>query len=422
MPRVHSVLSALMIGLVLVTACAPTQNAGSGAGQQSGPVPEREKTLTAMIQREPGSFDTSMTSDFGAARAGGVQHVPRIVRDTLSDLDESGQRRPLLAAEIPNLSNRTLVLNPDGTMDATWKLRPNIFWHDGTPVTSADYLFRFTAETELQITVGNLPRGLRTSVTAPDSQTVVVHWSVPFVRFDEGGVEHLPKHILGDLYAQDRDAMPLSRYFRGEYVGTGAFKLVEWEPGSHMEFRRNEQYHGGVPKIHRLLLRFVPDTNTMVANLLSGAVDVAIPEGIDMEKAIELKSRWQQEGAGHQVSSYITPALMYLENMLSPQYARPVNAWAQAPVRQGLYHAIDRAALNQVLHGDLGLVADSFYAPNDKYYPMVKDVMPQYPYDPRRAQQLFEQAGWTKGSDGVYVHQASGERFDIHLLLFPDHQ
>ncbi|MBI4213605.1 MAG: hypothetical protein HY534_04780 [Chloroflexi bacterium] len=435
MRREQTALSLAMVGLIVWAACAPSPSPAGGA-QPAVPAPEREKTLTAMIQREPGSLDTSMTSDFGGARAGGVQHVPRIVRDGLSDLDESGQRVPLLAAEVPDLTKRTLVLNSDGTMDAIWRLRPDIFWHDGTPVTSADFVFRFTAETDLQITVGNLPRGLRTSVTAPDPRTVVVHWAVPFVRFDEGGIDHLPKHILGGLFEQDKDALPKSRYFHGEYVGTGAFKLVEWASGSHMEFRRNEQYYRGAPKIHRLFLRFVPDSNTMVANLLSGAVDVAIPEGIDMEKAIELRQRWQQEGTGHEVKSYITPALMYLENMVDPEFARPVNAWTVAAVRQGLYHAIDRPALNQVLHGDLGLVADSFYAPNDKYYPMVKDVIPQYPYDPRRAMQLFEQSGWVKGADGIYVHPPTGptkgsphdvpavgeERFDVHFLLFPGQQ
>ena len=265
---------------------------------------------------------------------------------------------------------------------------------------------------------------------------MVVRWSVPYVRYDEANIEKLPKHILGDLFDKDKDALPLSRYFRGEFVGTGPFKLVEWVEGSHMEFRRHELYHLGVPPIHRVFLRFIPDINTMVANLLAGAVDVSLPEGIYMEKAIELRRRWQEEGTGHQVNSYITPAVYQLEIMVDPQYARPINALPVAAVRQGLYHAIDRPALNQVLHGDLGMVADSFYAPNDKYYPMVKDVIPQYPYDSRRARQLFEQSGWTMGPDGVYVHPASGptkgspwdlpsvgeERFDVQLMLFPGQQ
>ncbi len=418
MPRTQARLSLVMIGFLVLTACAPTQSAGGGE-QPAGPVPEKEKTLTAMIQREPGSFDIEMTSDRGSSRAGGVNHLGAIAKAELSRVDESGARIPQLAVDIPSQAKGSVVLNPDSTMDVTWKLRPDIYWHDGAPITTADFVFRETAITELQI-IGNRPP-ITFTVSAPDPRTLVVRWAGPYVNFHEGGVSVLPKHILGDLYAQDKDALPRSRYFRGDFVGTGPFKVVEWADGSHIEFRRHEQYALGVPPIHRLFLKFVPDTNVMVANLLSANVDVALPEGIDLPKAIELRDRWAREGTGHQVKGYITTALYYLEIMVDPQYARPVNAWPQVPVRQALYHALDRPTLDHVINGDLGMVADSFYAPNDRYYPLVKDVMPQYPYDPRKAQLLLEQAGWTMGSDGVRVHP-SGERFDIHFMLFPGQQ
>ena len=265
-------LSLATIGLLVVTACAPSESAGGGA-RESVPAPEREKTLTVMIQREPGSFDIQMTMDRGSSRAGGVNHVASIVKAELTREDEAGQRQPWLATEIPTQAKGTAVVNPDNTMDVTWKLRPDIFWHDGTPVTTADYVFRHMAMDELQI-VGNLPKGFLKSVTALDAKTMVVRWSVPYVRYDEEAVTNLPRHILGDLYDRDKDALAVSRYFRNEFVGTGPFKLVEWEPGSHIEFRRHDLYHLGVPPIHRVFLRFVSDPNTMVANLLSGAVDV----------------------------------------------------------------------------------------------------------------------------------------------------
>ena len=434
MRRENTALSLVMIGVVVLSACMPSQSVGGGA-QPAGPAPEREKTIIAMIQREPGSLDTEITQDRGGARAGGVQHVPGILKDGLTVNDEGGQRIPQLATEVPSQARGTVVLNPDGTMNVTWKLRPDIYWHDGAPVTTADYVFRERVIAELQI-VGTRPAVPMLGVTAIDDKTMVVKWAGPYISYDAGGVANLPQHILGPIYEQDREALPRSRFFRGDHVGTGPFKLVEWADGSHMEFRRFDQYYGGVPKVHRVFLRFVSDTNTMVANLLSGEVEVAIPEGIDMEKAIELRKRWQEEGAENGVKPYTTPALFSLEIMVNPQYARPLNALSVGAVRQGLYHALDRPALNQALHGDLGMVADSQYAPNDKYYPMVKDVMQQFPYDPRRAMQLFEQNGWTKGADGIYVHPPSGprqgspyalpatgeERFDLHFMLFPGAQ
>ncbi len=409
-------------GLAVLTACAPSPSTGQGPQTGNAGQPVSEKTLTVMIQREPPSFNTQLTQDGGGGRQGGINQVSSIVNDDLSQLDESGVQQPRLAAEIPSPSRGTWVVNPDGSMDVTWKLRPDTYWHDGVPVTSDDFVFNFTVVKDLGlISSGGGRADLVQSVRAVDPRTFVVHWSSVYIGGTTEGIptaaSPLAKHILGDLFAQDRDALPKSRYFTTEYVGTGPFKLAEWVGGSHIEFRRNERFHLGVPPIHRLLLRFVPDTNTMVANMLAGSVDVALPEGIDLETAIEIRDRWQREGVGHQVNAYVLGVHVQMELMLNPEYARPVNGWTQVPVRQALYHAIDRSAISQIMTAGLSPPADSMYAPNNPYYQMVKDVMPLYPYDPRRAQQLLEQAGWTKGSDGVLVHQPSGERFDTVLML-----
>ncbi|MBI4213412.1 MAG: hypothetical protein HY534_03815 [Chloroflexi bacterium] len=421
MRQEQRMLSLAMIGLIVVAACAPSESAGGGA-QPAAPA-EVQKTLTIAIQGQPSSFDTQMTQTPVSGRIGGINQIPQIVDDSLVSLDEFGVLQTRMVTEIPTQAKRTWVLNPDGTMDLTWTLRPDVYWHDGAPVTSEDFVFRFTVKRELQLSSGGGGReDLVQSVTARDPRTFVVHWSSVYIGgyregIPTGGISPLPKHILGDLFAQDREALPISRYFTTEYVGTGPFQLVHWEQGSSMEFRRNERFHLGVPPIHRLFVRFVPDTSTMVANILAGVVDVLLPEGVDLDTAIEVRERWQREGTGHQVNAFVLQAHVQLEIMLNPQYARPVNGWTSIPARQGLYHAIDRIEIAQVMTAGLSPPADSMYAPDDPFLPMVKDYIPQYPYDPARARQLLAQAGWVPGSDGVLVHQPSGERFDTILSL-----
>jgi peptide/nickel transport system substrate-binding protein len=61
------------------------------------------------------------------------------------------------------------------------------------------------------------------------------------------------------------------------------------------------------------------------------------------------------------------------------------------------------------------MVADSWYAPNEQLRPPLEGSIPQFPYDLTRAQQLLAQAGWVRGSDGILVHQPSGERFEIEI-------
>jgi peptide/nickel transport system substrate-binding protein len=67
----------------------------------------------------------------------------------------------------------------------------------------------------------------------------------------------------------------------------------------------------------------------------------------------------------------------------------------------------------------LAPAADSWYAPND---PVRKDIeanIPQFPYNPARATQLLEGAGWVRGADGVLMHRPSGERFLVEIQLRP---
>jgi peptide/nickel transport system substrate-binding protein len=104
---------------------------------------------------------------------------------------------------------------------------------------------------------------------------------------------------------------------------------------------------------------------------------------------------------------------MYVQ--FRPDYARPRNGLPLLPVRQGLYHAIDREAINQAVTQGLVPVADSWISPTDAMRPEIQASIPQYPYDPARAQQLLAQAGWLRGADGVLVHQPSGERFEIEV-------
>jgi peptide/nickel transport system substrate-binding protein len=88
-------------------------------------------------------------------------------------------------------------------------------------------------------------------------------------------------------------------------------------------------------------------------------------------------------------------------------------------VRQALHHAIDRQVLIDVATHGLAPVADSWIPPSSPYRRELEPSIPQFPYDPQRAQTLLAQAGWNRGADGTLVHSPSGERFEIQLIDTP---
>jgi peptide/nickel transport system substrate-binding protein len=166
-----------------------------------------------------------------------------------------------------------------------------------------------------------------------------------------------------------------------------------------------------------MILRFVFDPNAMVANVLAGAIDVLVPPTIDLDAAVQLKQMW--EGSGNVVRIEPVSRFVYGELQFRPELARPANALTNRTAREGLYRAINRQAHSEVMTHGLGPTADSWYSPNDLLRRDLESAIPQYPYDPARARQLLAEAGWTAGSDGVLVHQASGERFEVEVWSIP---
>jgi peptide/nickel transport system substrate-binding protein len=346
--------------------------------------------------------------------SGGSNQTGPIFDDGLTSRTGVAGYEPRMAAAMPSVEAGTWKVNSDGTMDTTWKLRPNIKWHDGTDFTSADLLFGFKVrqDSPTRTTGGGRPE-LMESATAPDPATFVVHWKQLYVGAPETAVTSLPKHILEVPYQTlDREAFIALRYFRTDFVGTGPYKLTNWVQGTQIEGQAFDAYYLGRPAIDRVVVKFVPDPNTLIANALGEAVDVVLSDGIDVPTALEVRNRWA--GTPHRVEFFELPGLVQLEVQHRPEFARPRGGLPLREVRQALYVALDRPALSDIMTGGVAPIADSWYSPS---HPLRKDLeasIPKFDHDPARAKALFAQAGWAPGPDGVLVRD--GERFETAIM------
>jgi peptide/nickel transport system substrate-binding protein len=306
-------------------------------------------------------------------------------------------------------------------MDVTWKLRPNVKWHDGAAFTSADMLFSFEVYKNPALpptaTAGTMR--LMESATAPDDLTMVVHWSQVDATAPEAlGLIPLPRHLLADVYATDKEAFTNSSRFRSDFVGLGPYRLTNWELGSHMELGRFDDYYGGRPPLDTVLIKFFHDANTIIANLLSGAVDVSIRPQIDLSSAIELKDRWER--SGHK--AFIEPSgrIHYGEAQRRPDFAKPRNGMTETLVRRAFMMALDRQLLSDTFSQGFAPLADSYVAPDDPLRPDVEAAIMKFPYDLAGANRLLADAGWTRGSDGLLIHRDTGEQFEGEVWASPE--
>jgi len=401
---------AILIVLVLA-ACAPAVPAGQGGASSREPVPSVRKVLTVALQTEPTSFDPGIIGG-RLSGEGGVSNFQYFANDALAVEIENDTYIAQLATQLPSFEGGTWQVNADGTMDTTWRLQPNARWHDGTPFTSQDLVFTFTVYTDPDFPTRAEGRPLMESVSAPDAQTFVVHWKSAFVNAyrEPPGDDVMPRHLLEELYRTDKNAFVNSPYFRSDFIGLGPYRLTQWVQGSHVEFARFDDYYQGRPPLATIIVKFIGDPNSMAAAILAGSVDVTLPPAIDVETAFEVQRRW--EGTTNQVRADPNGKVSILDPQVRSEYARPRNGFTNPLVRQAFYHGLDRQTIASIQTHGLAPIADSYFPPTDPLRPELDPYIPQFPYDPARAQALLVQAGWIRGSDGMLVNQATGDRFE----------
>ena len=288
-------------------------------------------------------------------------------------------------------------------------------WHDGTPFTAADMAFTATVRRDPESGLRNFGRlDLIESASAPDPQTFMLHWSRTYVDANQGlDLEPMARHLLEDTWVNQKENFTKSPYLTGQFVGVGPYRVAEWQSGSHINFVRFDDYYQGRPPLDRVVVRFLGDPNTMLANILSGAVDILLPTGVEFDAAVEIRSGG---GTGNTVRFDLIDSFRMVEIQFRPDVARPRDGLAtNLGVRQALYHGLDRNTLAQVVTHGLAPIADSWIPPNTALRSSVGSAIPQFPYDPARAQQVLATAGWTRGSDGTLVNATTGDRFETDL-------
>jgi peptide/nickel transport system substrate-binding protein len=326
-----------------------------------------------------------------------LEDIQSCVIEGLTTNDEKMQVVPVLAAAVPTVENGGVTLRPDGGMDVTWKLRPGVKWHDGTPHTSADVKFTVDAINKGDWKPESTDGFDRiASVDTPDSLTAVVHYKevyAPYqLQFFRGT---LPRHLLAgrDIdRAQDYNRNPL---------GTGPYRVAEWKTGEYVLLERVPNYWRGgeYPKIRRLVFRFVPNTTTRVNQVRAGEAHM-VPL-VPWDKVRELR-----DAPGVRLNQVLGSG--YEHVTLNQRHFTP---FADLAVRRALAHAVDRETLVATILDGLVKTVDGPIQPLSwAYEPSVR----RYAFDPAVARALLDSAGWTLGTDGVRAK--GGRRLSFTLI------
>ena len=303
-------------------------------------------------------------------------------------------------------------------MVVDFTMKPRV-WSDGTPVTTDDSVYSFEVVSDPDSTTSKYTVERTASYEATGDLTAT--WtSVPgfldstyFVNF----WAPLPRHILGGfsaaelLTAEESSRLP---------VGDGAFKIDEWIAGDSIRLSRNEFYYRadeGLPYLDSVTYKFIPDTNQLIAQLLSGACDIGTQDGMDVGQApflIEaensgLLTPYFQTGTVYEHIDFgIDSYGDYGDGVGRPDWFEDVR------VRQAMTMCTDRQSMvDNILFGRSEVI--------HSYIPSVHPLYPageltEWPYDVAAANALLDEAGYVDGDgDGFREDPATGTPFAVTL-------
>lgn len=411
---------------MLSAACAPAATQpGQGAGGRADGQPQPTRTLVIAVRSE-----ATTNAAKGLAQTAFNVTPASLFNAGLVLEDERAVAHPYLAEAVPKLSTDSWRVFPDGRMETTFRLKPDLVWHDGEALSAEDFVFawRVYAIPELGA-AGSPPISQIEEVVAPDARTVTIRWRRPFPEaavLEDRDFQALPRHILeGPLQQLQPEAFAAHSFWNVEYVGLGPYRIDRSEPGAFLEAAAFDRYVGGRPKISRIRVTYISDPNTVLANLLAGSTHIAIANALPFQQGVILKREWATSNGGAVTPWPSTTApIRRTEHQLHPERQAPGSrALSDVRVRKALAHAVDKQALNDSIFEGEGVMADIPVPYTYDYYPTLERAITKYPFDLRRTEQLMNEAGYVKGRDGFSSSPTDG-RFtpEIKVIAGPQNE
>ena len=338
----------------------------AGAVLAAGPAIAQKKggTLTVGLELDIPGFDPLKVGVYDTA----ANIAASLILETLVAPDENGKAKPRLALS---------WTNSDDFRVWTFKLRPDVKFHDGTPFNAQAVAWNYARQKDPKnncrcaFYVANI-----LTVEAKDDLTVVFTLKDPAVTFPDQLTrpsQNSSMHSPAAIRAKGDD-------YNRNPVGTGPFVLKSWTAGDRMVVERNPSYWDKAkPNLDRVVLRPIPDSQSRFASLKSGELDLVWADEFEADNILRAK-----KDPTLQVISYAgSGAAVNAINTKVP----PLD---DVRVRQALVMALDRKKMSQVLTNGLARPATNPYG--DGSWVQCKDDG-ALPEDPKKAAELIKEYG-----------------------------
>lgn len=285
----------------------------------------------------------------------------------------------------------------DDQKTITFKLKPNLLWADGKPLTSADILFTWkTVTDENTRSPYASDYQLVTNADAPDALTFKVTYGQVYApALDSWASLHiLPKHLLA---GQDIRTTSFAR----KPVGSNYYQLSQWNHGENLKLSRNPNSVLGQAAIDQLVTRIIPDNSAQFLELMADNIDSMGLDPIKYSRIIPARPELKKN---LNLYKELGNSYTYLGFNLKHKPFDDIR------VRKAINYAIDKQEIIDGVYLGLGINIASPYKPGTRWS---NPTLKPYSYDPEKARALLKEAGFSKNANGILERDGKPFAFEI---------
>ncbi|MGB3532948.1 MAG: ABC transporter substrate-binding protein [Microcoleaceae cyanobacterium] len=348
---------------------------------------------------------------------------------------------PITGELEPNLAESWEI--SDDKQKIVIKLRPELKWSDGEPMTTDDIIFTYNdvyLNPEIPSSFKDILRVGESrqfpSVKKLDQRRVEFSTPEPFAPFIRyaGGLPILPAHLLAEsVETTDKDGNPLFLSTWGtdtdpeKIVGNGYYKLQSYTPNQRVILERNpyywrkDQQGNPLPKIEQVVWQIIESTDNQLLNFRSGSLDVLDiqPEAYPLLKPEAERGKYTIYSSGPDTGTiFMSFNLNKGKNAQGKPFVDPIkSAWFNNKAfRQAVYYGINREVMKNNIYLGLGAPQYSPIPVQSPFYFSPEQGLKTYEYNPEKAQQLLSAAGFYYDEYGQ-LFDAEGNRVRFTLLV-----
>lgn len=348
--------------------------------------PRRGGVLVVAADTEPRNLNPAIVA------SNGVFYVASKIIEPLAEMAYGGEGlTPRLATGWSG--------TPDGR-SVTFTLRQGVRWHDGKPFGAADVAFSAREVWQKLQNLGRVVFQNLEAVDTPDAHTAVFRFAAPTpLQLIKNALPALTAVLPRHVYAgSDISANPANR----QLIGTGPFRMAEHRPGEYYRLERNPDYwESGKPHLDGIIYRVLPDRGAIAAALEANEIQLCAFSAVPLADLARLDAEpgivvipGGYEGITYQLTVEINHRRKEL---------------ADVRVRRAIAHAIDPRFVVETIFLGYAKASTGPVPQFDRQF-YTTDV-PLYPFDPKAAEALLDEAGYPRGGNGV--------RFSLRLLPAP---